>query len=113
MWAPVSLAVFGGLTTSTFLTLVILPSVFSYMDDVDRIVRAIFRWLAEEVSPDTFVNLMAQYRPEYRVGTPRPGAGGEPRYREIDRRPEREELSKAYEMARDAGLWRFDERWLF
>jgi putative pyruvate formate lyase activating enzyme len=75
--------------------------------------RAIFRWLAEDVSPDTFVNLMAQYRPEYRVGTPRPGAGGEPRYREIDRRPEREELRTAYQMARDAGLWRFDERWVF
>ena len=34
MWAPVSLAVFGGLTTSTFLTLVILPTVYSYMDDL-------------------------------------------------------------------------------
>jgi putative pyruvate formate lyase activating enzyme len=75
--------------------------------------RAIFHWLAEEVSPDTFVNLMAQYRPEYRVGTPRPGTGGEPRYRDIDRRPEREELLEAYDMARNAGLWRFDERWLF
>ncbi len=36
MWAPVSLAVLGGLTTSTFLTLVILPSVYSYMDDLSR-----------------------------------------------------------------------------
>jgi len=36
MWAPVSLAVLGGLTTSTFLTLVILPPVYSYMDDVSR-----------------------------------------------------------------------------
>jgi len=35
-WAPVSLAVLGGLTTSTFLTLVILPSVYSYMDDLSR-----------------------------------------------------------------------------
>ncbi len=34
MWAPVSLAVFGGLTTSTFLTLLILPTVYSYMDDL-------------------------------------------------------------------------------
>ncbi len=32
-WAPVSLAVFGGLTTSTFLTLIILPAVYTYMDD--------------------------------------------------------------------------------
>ncbi len=36
MWAPVSLAVFGGLTTSTFLTLLILPTVYSFMDDVSR-----------------------------------------------------------------------------
>lgn len=36
MWAPVSLAVFGGLTTSTFLTLIILPSVYTYMDDLSR-----------------------------------------------------------------------------
>jgi HAE1 family hydrophobic/amphiphilic exporter-1 len=35
-WAPVSLAVLGGLTTSTFLTLVILPSLYSYMDDLSR-----------------------------------------------------------------------------
>ena len=33
MWAPVSLAVFGGLTTSTFLTLIILPPIYSYVDD--------------------------------------------------------------------------------
>ncbi|MDA2925311.1 efflux RND transporter permease subunit, partial [Acidobacteria bacterium AH-259-L09] len=46
MWAPVSLAVFGGLTTSTFLTLIILPSIYSYMDDVDRAVRWIFNWLS-------------------------------------------------------------------
>ena len=36
MWTPVSLAVLGGLTTSTFLTLIILPTVYSYMDDVGR-----------------------------------------------------------------------------
>lgn len=34
MWAPVGLAVFGGLTTSTFLTLVILPTIYSLMDDL-------------------------------------------------------------------------------
>lgn len=36
MWTPVSLAVLGGLTTSTFLTLIILPTVYSYMDDVSQ-----------------------------------------------------------------------------
>ncbi len=36
MWAPVSLAVLGGLTTSTFLTLIILPNVYSYMEDLSE-----------------------------------------------------------------------------
>lgn len=44
MWAPVSLAVLGGLTTSTFLTLVILPTVYSYMDDLGQLAsRAVAR----------------------------------------------------------------------
>lgn len=45
MWAPVSLAVFGGLTTSTFLTLIILPSFYTYMDDLSGFFRWIFRGL--------------------------------------------------------------------
>lgn len=31
---------------------------------------------------------------------------------EIDRRPDRDELSSARRAARDAGPWRFDQRWL-
>lgn len=42
MWAPVSLAVLGGLTTSTLLTSVILPAVYTYMDDLSRLVT----WVA-------------------------------------------------------------------
>jgi putative pyruvate formate lyase activating enzyme len=70
--------------------------------------RSIFRWLVDEVSPDTFVNVMGQYRPEHLVG--RPKADGTTRYAEIDRRTSAEDLRAAYEAARDAGLWRFDER---
>ncbi|UCG50667.1 MAG: radical SAM protein [Candidatus Latescibacterota bacterium] len=68
--------------------------------------KAIFEWLANDVSPDTFVNIMAQYRPENKVGTK--GRKGEIRYTEINRRPEHEELNRAYRIAREAGLWRFD-----
>jgi putative pyruvate formate lyase activating enzyme len=71
---------------------------------------SIVGWLADEISPDTYVNIMAQYRPAYRVGTPRPGTDGPGRYPEIDRRPTREEVEEAYRLARSAGLWRFDER---
>jgi putative pyruvate formate lyase activating enzyme len=36
--------------------------------------RAIFHWLAKEVSPDTFINIMGQYRPAHQVGQPGSGA---------------------------------------
>ena len=69
---------------------------------------AIFEWLAREVSPDTYVNIMGQYRPEYQVGEI--AANGSVKYPEIRRRPSTEEMAAAYEAARRAGLWRFDER---
>ena len=64
---------------------------------------AIFEWLAETLGPDTYVNIMAQYRPEHRVP-------GRERYADIDRRPLSGEIEAAYAAARAAGLWRFDER---
>jgi putative pyruvate formate lyase activating enzyme len=70
--------------------------------------EAIARWLAEEISPDTYLNLMGQYRPDYEVGAVR--RDGRPRHSEIDRRPTAEELEAAYRTARAAGLWRFDPR---
>ena len=35
-WAPIGLVIIGGLTTSTFLTLVILPTIYSLVDDLAR-----------------------------------------------------------------------------
>lgn len=67
--------------------------------------RAILRWLAQEVSPDTYVNLMAQYRPEYLVATT-------DKYPEIKRRLRGDEYRQAVDAARQAGLWRLDARWL-
>jgi putative pyruvate formate lyase activating enzyme len=71
--------------------------------------EAIFRWLAEEVSRDTYVNIMGQYRPEYEVG--QIARDGLRRYDEIARRPGRDEMARAFQAARRAGLWRFDPRW--
>jgi putative pyruvate formate lyase activating enzyme len=71
---------------------------------------AIFCWLAKELSPDTYVNIMGQYRPEYRVV--RVAQNGTERYREINRRTTHNEAVCAQRAALDAGLWRFDERWL-
>ena len=64
---------------------------------------AIFDWLADEVSVDTYVNIMAPYRPEHRVL-------GSPRYADIGSRPSSDEIQAAYRAATNAGLWRFDER---
>jgi putative pyruvate formate lyase activating enzyme len=61
---------------------------------------AIMRWLAGSLSPDTFVNLMGQYRPAHRVP-------GNPRYAGVDRRPTAAEMADAYAAARAAGLHRF------
>jgi putative pyruvate formate lyase activating enzyme len=69
---------------------------------------AIMRWLAEEISPDTYVNLMGQYRPGYRVG--KISARGAVRFAEINRRTTREEWEAAFAAAREARLWRFDAR---
>ncbi len=62
--------------------------------------RAILRWLAEEVSPDTYVNVMAQYYPAWKVG---PNS-----YPEINRRITWEEYRQALAIAREVGLWRLE-----
>jgi putative pyruvate formate lyase activating enzyme len=67
--------------------------------------RKIFNWLAEEISPDTYINIMDQYRPLHQVG------GVSKRYEAINRRPTSRELGHAIAVAAEAGLWRFDERW--
>jgi len=60
---------------------------------------AILRWLGEELSVDTYVNVMEQYHPAHRAG--------DPPYADIARRPTAAELAAARNMARNAGLWRF------
>jgi putative pyruvate formate lyase activating enzyme len=69
---------------------------------------AILDWLAREVSPDTYVNLMAQYHPAYEVG--QPARDGGVNYAEINRRPTLDEIHHAYQAARHSRLWRFDQR---
>lgn len=67
---------------------------------------AIFQWLAQEISEDSYVNIMGQYRPVPLVND----TGSKGKYKDIDRRPSSEEIRAAYMAAREAGLWRFDER---
>ena len=71
--------------------------------------EAIFRWLASEVSSDTYVNIMGQYRPAYQTGERT--RDGEPKYADIERQPSMAEMATARAAARRAGLSRFDRRW--
>jgi putative pyruvate formate lyase activating enzyme len=58
----------------------------------------VLRFLAEKISPRTYVNLMDQYRPCYRAGE----------HPELDRRPTPAELAGALAAARRLGLARLD-----
>jgi len=64
--------------------------------------REIMRWLAN-LSRDTYVNVMDQYRPAHKVVS-------ETRFAEINRRLRTEEFEQALDSARTAGLWRLDLR---
>ena len=43
MWAPIGLIILGGLTTSTFLTLMIIPTICSLIDDVVLFMKRVVR----------------------------------------------------------------------
>jgi len=66
--------------------------------------REIMHWIAENLSRDTYVNVMDQYYPAHKAET-------EPRFAEINRAVTDHEFCGALELARAAGLWRFDTRW--
>lgn len=72
----------------------------------------IMEFLAKEVSPDTFVSLLSQYRPTANVGKKDKKRTGERvRYAEIDRGVLlEEEVEFVRRKGIDAGLWRFDDR---
>jgi len=55
------------------------------------------RWVVEKLSPDTYVNLMAQYRPMHRAR----------QYPPLDRRLTRAEFNQALSWAREAGLTQY------
>lgn len=63
--------------------------------------KAIMQFLAA-LSPDTFVNMMDQFYPSGKVSSSK--------YNEINRNLYRSEFQEAVAVAREAGIWRFDER---
>jgi putative pyruvate formate lyase activating enzyme len=70
--------------------------------------EAVLRFVADELGPDTYVDLMAQYYPAGLVG--KGGRGGEAQFQEINRHLNREEYLEAVELGRSLGLRRLDAR---
>jgi len=62
--------------------------------------RQVMRFLAAEVSPDTYVNVMGQYRPAGKAGL----------HEEITRAVTPDEVNEAMAAAREEGIHRFDYR---
>ena len=62
--------------------------------------KEVMKFLAQELSPHTYVNVMAQYRP----------CGRASEHPSLNRFPSREELIEAEKAARQAGLDRLDRR---
>jgi putative pyruvate formate lyase activating enzyme len=65
--------------------------------------EGILRFVAEELGPDTYVDLMAQYYPAGLVGR-----DGKDSYEEIDRHLWREEFEQAAQIGQSLGLRRLD-----
>ena len=49
MWAPISVAIIGGLTTSTFFTLIILPTFYSISDSITVKVKSFFGFKSTKI----------------------------------------------------------------
>lgn len=62
--------------------------------------REIMRFIAKEISPDTYVNIMDQYRP----------CGNAYKYPPLDRCITHDEYEEALRAAREEGIRRFDRR---
>lgn len=86
----------------------------------------IMRFLASEISPDCFVNIMDQYHPDAHVGKPKKrgraapkktagkgvttlSSGDEVRYGDLNRAVSDKEVSSIRKAAEEAGLWRFND----
>ncbi|UCH58319.1 MAG: hypothetical protein JSV61_08835, partial [Anaerolineales bacterium] len=60
----------------------------------------VLRFLAEDISTNTYLNLMDQYSPAYKAS----------QYPKLNRRITRQEFQEVVQAAKEAGLHRLDER---
>jgi len=71
--------------------------------------RQILEFLRQEISADTYVNIMEQYRPTFKVGVgEKRSRGGFVDYAEIDRPVSSLEMEETISYARQLGLWRLE-----
>ena len=49
--SPMAIAVIGGLITSTLLSLLVVPAVFTYIDDLEHLLSRLMRWLRRAPGP--------------------------------------------------------------
>jgi putative pyruvate formate lyase activating enzyme len=61
-------------------------------------IEGIMKFIADEISPDSYVNVMSQYRPCYRAYS----------FNQINRPLSRQEFVEAMSIARSAGLYHLD-----
>lgn len=72
--------------------------------------KKILEFLAASVSRDTYVNIMEQYRPTFKVGVGETRAReGFTKYQEIGRQVKQEEVEILVEHAKNLGLWRRED----
>jgi multidrug efflux pump subunit AcrB len=57
--SPMAVAVIGGLITSTLLSLLVIPSVFSVMDDFEKLMGRVKRWVLRQKAGDKAGSLQA------------------------------------------------------
>lgn len=62
--------------------------------------RDVMRFIAREISKDTYVNIMPQYRPCGRAGE----------IKDLASSPSASDFNAAFEAAKEEGIWRFDTR---
>ncbi|MBO0661459.1 efflux RND transporter permease subunit [Jiella sp. MQZ9-1] len=83
--APMAIAVIGGLLVSTVLSLVLIPSIYTLMDDLSHATGRLFRWLLDPnqpVEPGTGLVPVAGagHGASVPAGGPQPTLGGDGRF---------------------------------
>lgn len=79
------------------------------MPGLENEAKQILDWIRKEISADCYVNLMEQYRPDFKVGNKELRSRiGYTDYSDINRPVTESEVDMLRDYARSIGLWRFE-----